>query len=91
MIAEEIARALERAAAALEGDDALAAAAALEEAERACAAAQAQGVQLEGEELAKLRELHRRGEGTAARAAAKLGRALDGAGCARRAVTAYGR
>ncbi len=91
MIAGEIANALERAATALEADDAVAASGALAEALRACAAAEAQGLRLDGAALARLKELHGRGEAAAARVTEKLALALGTAGSARRAAAAYGR
>lgn len=91
MIAAEIARGLERAQAALEAGDPAAATAALEMAQRACAAAASRGVRLPDAELQELRELHSRGEATARRLAQELARALEGAGSARRAAAAYAR
>ena len=91
MIVIDLAGALERAAAALESDDTVAASAALTEAQRACARAEAQGLRLEVAELESIGELHRRGEAAAKRAADKLARALGSAGSARRAVGAYRR
>lgn len=91
MIAGEIAEALERAATALDADDAVAASEALAEALRACAAAEAQGLRLDVAALARLRELHGRGEAAAGRVAEKIALALETAGSARRASTAYGR
>jgi hypothetical protein len=91
MIAETLAAALERAELALEGDDAVAAAAELEQAVRGCAALAERGVQLDDATLERLRLLHVRGTSAAARAAARLARALDNAGSARRAAAAYSR
>ena len=86
-----LAHALERALSALESEDAVLASAALAEAERVCAQAERQGLRLDPETLERLRELHRRGMSAAERAAAKLAHALDSAGSARRAVSAYRR
>ncbi len=91
MIAAEIAEALERAATALEADDAVAAAEALAVALRACAQAETQGLRLDVAALARLRELHGRGEAAAARVAEKIALTLGTAGSARRASAAYGR
>ncbi len=91
MIADEIAEALERAATALDADDAVAAGSALADALRACAAAEAQGQRLDRSTLARLRELHQRGTAAAARVTGKLALALETAGNARRAAAAYRR
>ncbi len=91
MIAGGIAEALERAATALDADDAVTASRALEEALRACAAAEAQGLRLDVAALARLRELHGRGEAAAAHVAEKLALALETSGSARRATSAYRR
>jgi hypothetical protein len=84
-----LASALERAAAALEAEDAASASAALEEALRACATTDARGVKLDRAQLEILRALHRKGEAAAERAAEELERALGSAGSARRALSAY--
>ncbi len=89
MIAEALADALGRAAAALEAGDALAAAEAMTEAGRACQQAQARGERVDGEALAALTALHARCERGEVRARGTLEQALESAGSARRAVSAY--
>jgi hypothetical protein len=86
-----IAAAMERAELALEGDDAVAATAALTEAVLGCQALAERGVRLDEATVARLRLLHERGTVTAARASARLAQALGSAGSARRAAAAYHR
>jgi hypothetical protein len=83
--------ALRRAARALDGDDAVAAAAALEQATHACEAALREDLRLDREALGALRALHGRCVEAAHRAREKLALALGVAGDARRAVAAYRR
>ncbi|GEJ59170.1 hypothetical protein [Anaeromyxobacter diazotrophicus] len=91
MIAEALAGALERAATALEAGDAPGAAAAMGEASRACQEAEARGERVAPAALAELTALHARCGQSAARARATLEQALESAGAARRAVSAYRR
>jgi len=91
VITERLAAALERAELALEGDDAVAAAGLLAQAVRGCAELAERGVRLDDATLARLRLLHERGNAAAARASARLARAMDNAGSARRAAIAYSR
>jgi hypothetical protein len=89
--AETLGDALARAAAALEAGDAVGAAAAMAEAGRACQQAQARGERVERDALAVLAALHARCERGMLRTRATLEQALEAAGSARRAVTAYRR
>ncbi len=89
MIAEVLAEALERAATALEAGDALTAAAAMTDAGRACQQADVRGERVEGEALPALAALHARCKLGEERTRATLEQALESAGSARRAATAY--
>lgn len=90
-LAHALEHALERALAALASNDAAAASEALQEANSACAQAERQGLRLAPDALARIRELHHKGADTAQRAAGELARALESAGSARRAASAYRR
>ncbi|HEX7625384.1 MAG TPA: hypothetical protein VF400_17530 [Anaeromyxobacteraceae bacterium] len=89
MIAEVLAEALERAATALEAGNAVAAAAAMTDAGRACHQADARGERVDGKALPALAALYARCKLGEERTRATLEQALESAGSARRAATAY--
>jgi hypothetical protein len=91
VIHELLSAALKQATSALEGDDAVAAAAALEQATHACEAALRQRLRFDRDQLGVLRALHDRCTAAAQRAGEKLALAMGAAGDARRAVSAYRR
>jgi hypothetical protein len=80
---------LAAAEAAMEREDAPAAAQAVEAAVRACAEAAATGVQLDREDLARLVTHHARVQERATRVHQALAAKLEGAGRSRRAAAAY--
>jgi hypothetical protein len=89
VIAAVLAEALGRAAAALDAGDALAAAAAMTDAGRACQQADTRGERVDGEAFLALAALHARCKLGEERTRATLEKALESAGSARRAATAY--
>jgi hypothetical protein len=91
MIHELLSSALERATDALRSDDALAAAAVLQEAVLACEDALRQGLRLEPAHLLALRPLHASCSSAAERTRQRLAGALGALGQARRAGGAYQR
>jgi hypothetical protein len=91
MIDETLSQALKQATRALESEDALAAAEALDQATHACEAALRQDLRLGRADVGLLRTLHDRCAAAAQRAGEKLALALGAAGEARRAASAYRR
>lgn len=90
-LVQDLAELLRAAEAALEREDAPAAARAIEAAAAACAAAQATGVRLDREDLARLAEQHAQLEARALQLHRTLASQLEDASRSRRAVDAYGR